>query len=473
MKRSCIVRTVAADLYLLSYRSIRIDAVHYCAREAELATKRKRKSFFERNGDPVDVPQHRLRALSRTVWENSDLAFMVQYLKMPYMTREGCRTDLARLVSVLPSLCYIDLPDGFYSDDGSTTALRQELQSRCPDLRYMKFTDGAEGAFSMLAQSKQWRNLELLELVCLDVDIVTLLMVLSSFQALQKVRLKDIHALDDSVFCHDLSYPSFPPIASLALEKTPRISEAGILAHLSIPQVAQKLTSLSLSNTGIPSSMLYKILATTPSMKILRISETIDRPLSLSAIPPLTSRSLQTLHYDILSSTNSPHTFKPPSESYYTYLAHSILSGRLPSLVDLYTPFDRLTELLLHPPTASLVNTGLTAQRPSNTFSNQTAYPGLFHPLRLYTKSAAGRQWDFTLISPPPAHNRRASPIATRPTSAYSMAPLSPTWTITGESSHITGSSPGSFLAVPGSDSHLASGLSNRRSISEDGGWMG
>ena len=392
---------------------------------------------------------------------------------MPYMTREGCKADLARLVSVLPNLRYVDLPDGFYSDDASTMTLRQELQSRCPDLRYMKFTSGAEGPFSMLAQMRQWRNLEFLELAHVDIDTVTLLVVLNSLQALQKVQLKDSPALDDNLFCHNLSYPPFPPIASLALERAPQISDAGIVVYLSETQVAQNMTSLSLSNTGVVPSMLYKILAAAPIMKTLRVSETVDRPLSLPTVPPLSSRSLQVLHYEILSLTNLPHTLQPPSESHYTYLALSLLSGRLPSLNALYTSFERLTELLLLPPMISLLDTDLTAVGSSNPFPSHSAYPGLSRPLRLYTKPALRREWDLTLITPPPAYNRRASAVATRPVSSFGKGPLSPSWAITGESSRATNNTLGSFLAVPGNNSHLVPGFSHKRSGGEEGGWMG
>lgn len=75
------------------------------------------------------------------------------------MTREGAIADLARTVSFLPNLLYVDLPDGVYSDDPSCDLLKQELQSRCSKIRYMKYNAGSEGSFRMLAHSNQVRLL--------------------------------------------------------------------------------------------------------------------------------------------------------------------------------------------------------------------------------------------------------------------------------------------------------------------------
>ncbi|RQM08592.1 hypothetical protein DH86_00000317, partial [Scytalidium sp. 3C] len=108
------------------YLSIRIDAVHYCEREEILAEKRKRRSFLNRNAEPEDTAQARVRLLCRTLWEDpSGLALIVQFFKTPYMTRETCKPDLARVAAVASNLRYLDLPEGFYSDDPSCNTLKQ------------------------------------------------------------------------------------------------------------------------------------------------------------------------------------------------------------------------------------------------------------------------------------------------------------------------------------------------------------
>lgn len=121
------------------YSHVRIDPVHYCELEVELAAKRKRRSFFDRNGDPIDAPQVRLNLLMNTVRQDPDLGDMVLSLRMPYMTREANKAEIARTVSVLPNLRYVDLPTGIFHDDQSCHALKQELMARCPDLRRMSY----------------------------------------------------------------------------------------------------------------------------------------------------------------------------------------------------------------------------------------------------------------------------------------------------------------------------------------------
>ena len=117
-----------ASAQRLLYGSVRIDAVHYCELEEQLAEKRKKagKHFRSKSSvEPVDVPNIRLQMLCKTVREQSSLANLVTFLKLPYMTRETAKGDLARTVSALPNLRYVDLPDGFYTGDPSCLALRQ------------------------------------------------------------------------------------------------------------------------------------------------------------------------------------------------------------------------------------------------------------------------------------------------------------------------------------------------------------
>ncbi|SLM35011.1 f-box domain protein [Lasallia pustulata] len=448
----------------LLYHSIRVDAVHYCEREVKLAEKRKRRSFFDRNADPKDAPQQRLQLLSRTVRETAALAVQVHYLKMPYMTRETCKADLARTVSVLPNLRFVDLPEGFYSDDNSANTLKNELQSRCPDIRKMKYFAGAEGSFTALAQHRPWQNMEDLELSGISVEPSTLLYVLGSFPVLHRLKLVDLPWLDDQIFTTNPSIPPFPAVNKLTLESIPNISSHGFALYLSRPETREALASLSLAKTGILSTTLHEVLARAPRLDTLSISENVERSFPLSPTPPLSSRSLQILNFEILSSNTNPHTLHPPSESYYNYLSTSLMSGTLPSLSALYAFSPSLPLLLLAPPTAPFA--------PKN---GNSPYTGLRHPLNLYTKSTPELEWDLTVISPPTPTNRRGSATATRPVSTYSNFGLGPAWGGQERDSVIVGNGFGGFLAVPTESGAGRSGIpgGGKKGGTRTAEWMG
>ncbi|KAL8783300.1 MAG: hypothetical protein Q9213_004734 [Squamulea squamosa] len=450
------------------YHNVRVDPVHYCEREVDLAAKRKRKSFFERNGEPIDAPKQRVEQFSRTVRDNQSLAIQVEFLKMPYMTRETCIADLARTVSVLPNLKYVDLPDGIYSDDRSCVTLKQELEARCPDIRKMKYLRGAERSFALLSQSRPWQNLEILELSRLEIDPNTLVMVLASFPALHEIRLEELPMIDDTIFRRSYSTSSFPPIAKFSLQNTPGLTASGFEAYLSRPEVREVLTHLTLLDTGLIPSELHRILATAPYLRSLRINRTIDRALSPSSIPPLASRSLETFHFEIESHSTSPHDLQPPSESYYQYLASSILAGNFPSLQSLYALSTSLPALLLPPPAAPFAN------------SSKAPPFGLRQPLMLYTKSIPEHDWYLTVITPPTSTNRRGSATATRPISFYNgSTQLGPQWGDKARDSVIVGNGFGGFLAVPNEDGTRPSssdGYKHKHSRSKSKnstGWMG
>lgn len=441
--------------------------MHYCEREVDLAAKRKRKSFFERNGEPVDAPKQRVEQFSRTVRDNQSLAIQVEFLKMPYMTRETCIAAMARTVSVLPNLKYVDLPDGIYSDDRSCVTLKQELEARCADLRKMKYLRGAERSFALLSQSRPWQNLEILELSRLEIDPNTLVSVLASFPALHELRLEELPMIDDTIFRRNNSTPSFPPIATFSLQNTPGLTAGGFEAYLSRPEVREVLTNLTILNTGVIPSELHRILATAPYLRNLRINRTIHRALTPSTIPPLASRSLQSFQFEIESPSASPVDLQPPSESYYEYLASSILAGNFPSLASLYALSTSLPSLLLPPPAAPFAN----PKSPSS---------ALRQPLMLYTKSIPEHDWYLTVISPPTATNRRGSATATRPISFYNgSTQLGPQWGDKARDSVIVGNGFGGFLAVPNEDGprpSSSSGHKHKHSWSKSkssAGWMG
>ncbi|KAI9760716.1 MAG: hypothetical protein M1835_000112, partial [Candelina submexicana] len=389
----------------LLYKSIRIDAVHYCEREIELAEKRKRRSFFEHNADPKDIPKLRLQFLQRTVRDNNLLAVKVHLLKMPYMTRESCKTELARTVSVLPNLQYVDLPEGFFSDDGSSHILKQELQARCPDIRKMTYNSGSEESFALLAQRRHWQGLQIVELSRLNVEPSTLLRVLASLPTLHELKVTDLPWLDDTIFQHTSTLPPFPPLQKLLLEDTPNITAAGLSTYLLRPETREALSSLTLSTTGILPSSLHLILTNAPHLTHLSITETVTRSFPLEPIPNLTSPSLKTLYYEITSSPHA-HGLQKPSESHYTYLTRSLLTSSLPSLRSLYVRDPTFPEsLILAPPAPAFAAT--TSPTPTNRGFAQT--------LEVYSKGLDELEWNFTCVSPATAPGRRGSASVTRP----------------------------------------------------------
>ena len=498
------------------YHSVRLDIVHYCSREGELSEKRRRGAFFDRNGKPKDPTEQRLKLFSETVRGNVDLASLVEILKMPYMTRQAYKADLARTVSVLPNLRYVDLPDGLFSDDTSTLTLKEELQWRCPEIRRMKYLRGSEQSFATVAQSHIWQNLEILEIRGLTVEAETLLYVLTSFPCLHEIKLGEMQSLDDCLFTPYSNFPLFPPVTTLALENAPKLTAAGLTVYLSRPETREVLEHLALSETGILAHELHSVLASATHIKTLTINETVSRSFPISSVAPLASTTLQTLRFLFLNSSNT-NNLNPPSETYYNYLATSLLSSSLPALTSLFAYSPSLPDVLLYPPilpfgTGSVSNGAGTPSRfssysaISSTASTQssarsnpppTTFPGLSSPLALYTKSPAAPEieWSLTTIDPPSERNgRRGSVSATRPLSflqeqCRSSSPHSIA------SNRGSGGAPllgnglgGGFLTVPGEEMgglrapgnpipSLGSGLVSKheRKLSKNKGseWMG
>ena len=446
------------------YRSVRIDPVHYCQREIDLAEKRKRKSFFNSNGEPKDAPTERLKLFSRTVRENQYLASQVLFLKLPYMTRESCKPDLARAVSALPNLRYVDLPEGVYVDEPASNTLKTELQSRCPDIRKMRYAAGSERSFAKLSQSRYWQSLEILEVSHLAVEPSGLLYSLASFPAIQELRLEGISLLDDSVFQSGLQNLAIPPLKKLHLEDARNVSIDGILPYLCRPETREVITHLTLINTGLELQLLYKIFAAAPYLQTAHISETVSRGLPAS-VPPLVSTSITSFHYEISNPSNTkqlPHMIRAPAESYYDYLASSLLQRSLPALDELFVLSTSFPDLLMLPPAAPF------AESP-----NKSASKGLAHPLRLYTKAMNEFEWQITHISPPTAANRRGSATKTRPVSLYGNShQLGPQWGDRARDSVMVGNGFGGFLAIPSEDALPNTSMHSKKK-SKDYGWMG
>lgn len=443
---------------------MRIDAVHYCEQALELRAKPKRRSFFERNANSrekwTDTPRQRLKLFAKTVRSTGFLAAQVRYLKMPYMTRESCKADLARTISVLPNLRYVDLPEGFYSDDPASNILKQELQSRCPDIRSMKFLSGAETSFTSLGRSKPWRHLEALELTNLEVEPAILVQVLSSLSNLRQLKLANLPLLDDDIFkLNSTSFP-MPPLTTLSLEDAPNISADGLVTYLLQPHSRAIFTTLNLANTGIHPYNLHHILTAAPRLSSVHISEIVTRAWPPSSIPPLTSASLKTLHFEVSSPSTFSATAQDPADSYYAYLSSSLLRGGLPSLVSLYALSPSLPSLLLPPPVAPFART-----------PNRMPTYGLSRPLELFTKSISELEWNLTLITPPTSNNRRGSASLTRPVSLYNSSGQS--GQISGRESMMVGNGFGGFLAVPNEDARPGSSAGGRAKGGRGDAWMG
>lgn len=388
---------------------------------------------------------------------------MVQLLKMPYMTRETCKADLARTVSVLPNLRYVDLPEGFYNDDPSSNTLKQELQVRCPDIRKMGYHNGSEQSFTGLAQSRHWQNLEILELSHLVIEPSTLLYVLGSFPALHQLKIVDAPWLDDSILHTTPSLPLFPLLHSLSVENAPNLTAGGLETYLSRPETREILSTLGLNSTGVLPCTLHLVLANAPHLTYLSITDTVTRSFPIEPVPPLTSQSLTTLRFEIFTSP-STHSIQPLADSYYTYLTSSLLSNSLPALRALYVRSNTFPETLLAPPAPAF------AQQQSNGVPR-----GLSRPLSVYSKGLDELEWNLTSIFPPTAPGRRGSASTTRPVSAYSALSR----TSSGDSRHssLVGNGFGGFLAVPSEDGGRIGSASGKKGHGRRGSktdaWMG
>ena len=484
MEEACCKRLVSrcetkrifdTDESFIRYYSIRIDPVHYCEREYILADKRKYGSFFDRNAEPEDTAQQRLHLLCRTLRDDhTGLGYTVRYLKLPYMTRETCKPDLARTIAVLPNLKYVDLPEGFYSGESSCNTLKEELQVRCPQIRKMNYHYGSEQSFELLARRTIWQNLEVLELSKLDMAAATIRHVLGSLPSLHAIKLKDMRH-DDSLFTRRSDAPPFPPVTELLMEDTPNISIHAMAEYLSRPDVKEALRTVFLTNSGVAPEFLHRILSLAPNIAKVSIVEAVQNHFPTSSkIPPLVSRSLKTLHYEITSKSSANH-YNDPTTSYYTYLTSSLLSNGLPSLRALYVRDINFPESLLDfaPPAPAFMSEGggrpLSNNNPfAQAASNGRLAPsssgdrGLQRQLEVYTKGIEEMEWNFSKVEPAQEKGRRGSMTALRPVSAYGLATsggqMSPSWTGNfgggGDvrKSVMVGNGFGGFLAVPAED---------------------
>jgi hypothetical protein len=443
-----------------------------------------------RNAEPEDTAQARLRLLCRTLRDDQGgVALKAQFLKLPYMTRETCKADLARTVAVLPNLRYVDLPEGLFMDDPSCHTLKQEVQARCSDLRKMSYMGGAERSLEMLASGQLWRNLEVLELSKLNMDPTILRRVLGALPQLRALKIKDMKTFDDKLFQHNDYLALFPPLSELLFENTPNVTAEGLASYLFRSETQDALKTLSLMATGVHPSALQQILSTAPNLTFLSIIESVSSSFPVG-VPLLNSSSLQIFHYEI-TSASSANSYASTTASYYAYLASSLLSHSLLALRQLYVrgnsnpnskSFHQLTstdpdfpELLidLAPPAPAFASDpdNFTPNRPPNPFASSadqrfssnnpfaaaanlpsTLQPGLRQELEVFSKGLDEMEWNFTNVQPPKGPGRRGSASAPRPVSSYGLGEnMGRAWGQGGgaRKSVIVGNGFGGFLAVP------------------------
>lgn len=447
------------------YHNIRLDNVHFCDRENNLVSKRKSRAFAYRIGGNTSPPQERLQLLSRTVRKNNVLANLVQYLKIPYMKRESSIPDLARTVSYLPNLIYVDLPNGCYSSGAPYMTLNQELHSWCPRIRYMRYESGSENDFQMLLYNGCWPELETVVLSHLGVEPAVIVKVLASMDALRDVTLVGMNLIDDSSFNSSPSEVRLPSLAKLVLQDISYVTVEGIVAYLSTPGSKDTLMSLTLIRTGVLAQDLHQILSLAPQLTKLHLTTKVSRALVSSQIPWLASRSLEILHYEIANVDDSPGGLGSPSDSYYTYLSSSILDGSLPSLSQLYALSDTPQKLLQPSP-----RLGFAASRPGATPSPLSL--GITRPLYLYTKSVSELEWELTLILPPSSEHHSGSTTITKPESLHHIPPLSPQYRNQGRQSVMVGNGFGGFLAVP-TEETMPGSPKHKDKKKDRSAWMG
>jgi hypothetical protein len=428
---------------MIRYRYIRIEAVHYCELQEILEENRKRRSFRARTHEPADVPAIRLRLLANTLKDNRAIAQAVNFIKIPYMTRETCKPDLARAISACPNLLYVDLPDGCFHGDASCNLLMQELQEDCRHIRKMRYERGGEASFELLTLRK-WAELEVLQVSGLQIEPLLLRKVLGSLAYLRELELSKIGWLSDEIFQPDRAVPAFPVLKKLTLKKTPGITAAGLCNYLSEPLVAHHLSSLTLDETGVPVDHLYEIVNAGRHLEWLSIVATVSAGLS-GSLPPLASNSLRSLSYEITSASSAHTSLHPPAESYYGYLIQCLQANSLPTLRTLYVRDENFPETLaLAPPVPSF------AAGSKNPFQR-----GFDQQLEVYTKGNDDTQeWAFTSLGSPTMSDdsgRRGSFTGNRPLSSYSAHKgLGPSWGQgDARKSIVLPNGVGGFLAVP------------------------
>lgn len=380
----------------------------------------------------------RLQQLCRTVRENQYIGSRVRFLKLPYMTRESCKADLARTVSVCPNLEYIDLPEGFFNGDPSCHTLRQELQARCPHIRKMKYTEGGEQSLESLLHG-YWQELRIVELHKIQIEPSLLRRVFGMLPWLSELHFSGLGWINDSIFHSVPGVPDFPALDTLRLNKIAGITAEGLVQYLNNPVCRDTLRTLKVKDcSGITVSSLHLILQAAPNLEVLEYTATVTASLPIEPLPPLASLSLRKLNYEVIST--SSNQMYSPGTSHYQYLTNSLMTNSLPALRQLYVRDPDFPE-------------SLTLAPPIRPFADSPPPRGFTQPLEVFSKGLDELDWIFTSIMPADAYGRRGSMSGGRPLSSYSASKgLGPQWGGDSRKSVVVPNGFGGFLAVPADD---------------------
>lgn len=291
------------------------------------------------------------------------------------MIREYCHVELAQTIAVLPNLHYVDLPEGMFADEQPYATLRLEVQARCPNMRKMAYVAGSERSFATLATGQVWPRLQVLELNKLNIDPMTMRNALGSLANLRALKVSQTESLSDEVLFSEEGLPALPPLEELVLKDVPRVTSAGLVEYLGWLETQQALTVLTLKETGVTSATLHEVLQMAPALKTVALQTKISEGFPANAgIPPLASKSLRTLRFEISGISSSAQQASAAS-SHYSYLSSSILSGNLPNVRKLYVHDESFPEKLqvLPPPSAAFAG----GHHQSRSMSGQPGAPTL------------------------------------------------------------------------------------------------
>lgn len=442
---------------IFSYSSVRIDAVHFCGLEEALTKKRQRKSFRKSAVEPGDVPGIRLSHFCNTVRESPELASRVEILKLPQMTRETSKSELARTVSVLPNLKYVDLPNGIRDGDPACHTLATELQARCPNIRKAVYTYGAEATLYSLIDG-HWPRLETLALSAMALEAGPLRNVLAVLTRLSDLTIANDDRLDDSIFYSSRpSIADFPALRCLTMTDMPHITASGLRNYMSQNDNSASLKSLALNYTGITVQDLHTIIPHLHNLTSFTFSDTVSRPMDLHehSVPVMSSKSIQTAKFDIIVDRDA-HGLQSPSESYYEYLAQCLHGNEFPALDQLYVHDpnfgDRLLSAAQSPPLSGMDNLRLDEPGPRGIRSLRKPSLGFNRRLNIYFRGIDDLEYTHTLIDPSAQDHIDTLSDALRPTSSYSVVSRGAgmQWASPhSRSSAIAVNGFGGFLAVP------------------------
>lgn len=286
--------------------------------------------------------------------------------------------ELAQTIAVLPSLKYVDLPEGMFSDETSSSTLRFEVQARCPNIRKMTYNAGSERSLAALATGQVWPRLEVLELNGISVDTMTMRAVLNSLSSLRALKMTDTESISDEVLMA-ASGPIMPSLEEFVMDGTPRVTAAGLIEYLAWPETQRGLKVLTLIHTGVHPQRLQEILTMAPYLKTLAMqAKVIEGFPQHAGIGFLASQSLETLRYEI-STESDKEVYASMKASWYTYLASSVLSGSMPRLRKLFVHDESFPEQLqgLPPPIPGFAGGHMRNPSQGSTRSNHLGYPGM------------------------------------------------------------------------------------------------